>query len=536
MQLLICCPDSDYCDVVFTMQSDSVVEDAVQAASSEWGTDSDLLEMAYDGNVLQKNGLLSSHGLRNGSQLEISLLRAVTKEWLSSSVGKKKGHLLDPFSVATDTFSVDGRVGFESELLPLDLRTIYFSKPNNNIAIISDDFLMGSLITSIELSELCFIKTIKNNFLSNSAITQLDISGLNTLTDVGSNFMANCSSLSNFTLPSVASVESIENGFLQGCRSLIRISNLSSLRNLKKISDLFLFKCSSLVSLEMFFNHVEEIGSLVMCECLKLKTIDLSSLKMVTSIGNGFLRGCESLVMIKNIDGLEKINRIGDSFFHGCKSLEFFDISSFTKISRIGCRFLSDCEKLKNVDLVGFKNITKLEHGFLRGCTSLSSISNINGLGNVTHFEHTFACDCASLSFVDLTVFEKVENVGPYFLSGCRSLVSVDFSTFEKVTSLCFGFLQNCESLVSISSISGLRNVNNIGSAFLFGCTSLQSIDLTVFKDLEGIGSHFLNGCESLRVLNFSTFNSSIRIGENFLEGCHHTLKSISDISRLKNT
>ena len=62
-----------------------------------------------------------------------------------------------------------------------------------------------------------------------------------------------------------------------------------------------------------------------------LKSIDLSNLNSVTSIGNRFMFSCGSLEEV-NLDGLYNVKEIGFSFMYGCSGLRTFDTKNLSNV------------------------------------------------------------------------------------------------------------------------------------------------------------------------------------------------------------
>eukprot|EP01060_Flectonema_neradi_P001945 TRINITY_DN11194_c0_g1_i1.p1 TRINITY_DN11194_c0_g1~~TRINITY_DN11194_c0_g1_i1.p1 ORF type:complete len:631 (+),score=96.27 TRINITY_DN11194_c0_g1_i1:51-1943(+) len=273
------------------------------------------------------------------------------------------------------------------------------------------------------------------------------------------------------------------------------------------------------------------IGNSFLSKCRNLTTIDLSCLQRVTSIGARFLHGYRSLT---SISIPEEVRTIGPEFLAGCDSLTSVDFTAAQCIKAIGESFLRGCKSLETIDLVTFISLDRIPDGFLFGCESLTTISNITSLRNVESIGDNFLNLCMSLKDVDLTAFTKVKSIGGCFLAGCRTLEKVDLSAFKKVTCTNERFLSRCESLKTILNMDGLGNVDSVGYNFLFGCSSLQSIDLSPLTNVSAISGFFLAECKSLESIDFSAFEKVTSIDDSFLSGCE-SLKTISNMKGLKN-
>eukprot|EP01060_Flectonema_neradi_P006615 TRINITY_DN14495_c0_g1_i1.p1 TRINITY_DN14495_c0_g1~~TRINITY_DN14495_c0_g1_i1.p1 ORF type:complete len:138 (+),score=28.52 TRINITY_DN14495_c0_g1_i1:30-416(+) len=69
---------------------------------------------------------------------------------------------------------------------------------------------------------------------------------------------------------------------------------------------------------------------------------------------------------------------------------------------------------------------------------------------------------------------------------------------------------------------------------FLRSCTSLVSVDLSVFTNVESIEDSFLEGCTLLEMVDLGAFEKVVRIKDDFLSVCT-SLKTISGIEGLRN-
>ena len=111
---------------------------------------------------------------------------------------------------------------------------------------------------------------IPDFFLVGTSLTSLDLSAESVVTHIGKSFLRNCTSLTSIDLSGLIHVTQIDDYFLAGCSALCSV-DLTPLRNVTQVGDAFLYKCTALCSL------------------------DLTPLRNVTNIGNGFLFGCIAL-------------------------------------------------------------------------------------------------------------------------------------------------------------------------------------------------------------------------------------------------
>lgn len=105
------------------------------------------------------------------------------------------------------------------------------------------------------------------------------------------------------------------------------------------------------------------------------------------------------------------------------------------------------------------------------------------------------------------------------FLTGCTSITSVDLSVFKNVNSIGASFLYNCSSLLSVD-LSVFKNITSISGYFLSGCRALTSVDLSAFVNVTSIGYNVLNNCTSIISVDLSALVNITSIGSTFLYNC----------------
>ena len=158
-------------------------------------------------------------------------------------------------------------------------------------------------------------------------------------------------------------------------------------------------------------------------------------------------------------------------------------------------------------------------------CTSGNATSSItiNGQSVVKN-------TIKELSFAD--EYSITTSINDNFLKNCTSLTSVDLSVFSNVTSIGYSFLQYCSSLTSVD-LSVFSNVSSISYSFLNDCSSLTSVDLSGLSNVTSIGSHFLYGCSGLTSVDLSPLNNVTSVVNSFLRNCS-SLTSV-DLSPFSN-
>eukprot|EP01060_Flectonema_neradi_P036318 TRINITY_DN6950_c0_g1_i1.p1 TRINITY_DN6950_c0_g1~~TRINITY_DN6950_c0_g1_i1.p1 ORF type:complete len:612 (+),score=93.29 TRINITY_DN6950_c0_g1_i1:56-1837(+) len=220
-----------------------------------------------------------------------------------------------------------------------------------------------------------------------------------------------------------------------------------------------------------------------------LVTVDFTSLKNVTKIGDNFLFGCLSLTAV-DIAFLNVVE-IGDSCFSGSSSLTTVDLASLNSVLEIGNDFLSECLLLTSVDLTGFNDVTTIGDNFLRGCSSLTAVDIVSpgdiddDLSKSSEFTVFVGTDWDSRSEPPTDIFSSVTKIGNGFFFGCSSLTELNLDLIN-VTKIGDDFLRECSSLTELDLYS-LRNFTGIGDGLLAGCSSLRRLDLPLRSELSSL-------------------------------------------------
>ena len=339
MQVFVMCPDLGLPAVAVTVGVNSVVSDVLTAAAAEWNVDPEEVELSFAGDTLCENERLADRGVGADSELEMGKkqFRIFDKSWFVDDIKRKKlvlwirDHITEDLCLDTTTFSNDGCLDFQAELMPSDARQVSFCNSNFNGTAISSvtsigKFFMSSYsqITTIDISCLSAVATIGDNFLSLcSQIATLDLSGLSSVTSIGSFFLYRCSQLTSLDLPGLSGIVTIGDYFLSRCSQITTV-DLSGLNTITTVGDLFLSECSQITAL------------------------DFSGVSSVTTIGNSFLSSCSRITAL-NLSGFSSVTSIGGFFLSECLQITSLDLSSLGSVNIIGRFFLGDCRALESV-------------------------------------------------------------------------------------------------------------------------------------------------------------------------------------------
>lgn len=199
------------------------------------------------------------------------------------------------------------------------------------------------------------------------------------------------------------------------------------------------------------------------------------------------IRSCfQMCVSLRYVDLTPLVNVVNAaSAFNECQTLETIDISPIlTKATNVNTLF-NNCPSLKSV--TGFETprpqLTNANSIF-QNCYALESV-DVSGLTAATSFGYQFN-KCESLRQVTLPTTTVATNLNITF-ANCHNLENLDLSAFSNVQSMqqvCYG----CASLQSLK-LPSCNNLNGSGafSSFLYGCTSLSHLDMTLITNSTAI-------------------------------------------------
>ncbi len=216
--------------------------------------------------------------------------------------------------------------------------------------------------------------------------------------------------------------------------------------------------------------------------------------KSVTTIGNQAFQGCSELT---EVTIHENIDSIGEYAFAGCSSLATVSFNDRSTAYSIGAHAFEGCTSLSAIELpVGLEALTP----YMFANTGLTSFVLPESVTDV-NIEGVFAYNTKLASF---TFHDSVEpTLGERFFYNSTGLVSVDLGSIENLGTIIYdGYDYNADGIFDY--ISGL--LPNNSEAF-YGCTSLESIDLT---NVHYLGHYAFYGCESLEEVTFGEYLSVV--------------------------
>ena len=232
--------------------------------------------------------------------------------------------------------------------------------------------------------------------------------------------------------------------------------------------------------------------------CTNLRKLNLSGIK-TTSIQNTYLANpdgnfatnlLQELVVPEIVLGSQKSEIVITDFLNtttGLPSLTKVDLTGFKNVKRIkGWWFCNKCTALTDINLYAMENLVEIGVGFMQGCTSLKNVTlwqqngdEFTGLTKLQVIRNSFMIGCTGLESLDMSGLENLKVIGGEFLKNCISLTSIK---------LPGRYAQQQGKLVPIAKSSPLQSIGwdtegnswKVYGQFLYGCSSLTSIDITM--------------------------------------------------------
>jgi hypothetical protein len=245
---------------------------------------------------------------------------------------------------------------------------------------------------------------------------------------------------------------------------------------------------------------VFDMNSWFLAHCPRIQSLVLEGMENAVVIGDGFLMGAQSLRSI-GLETLTRVTRVGNSFLSST-GLHSIDLSPLRNVSSIGSGFMAHSTSLPCIDLGVLTQLERIGSKFLCGCSSLKSISNMSSLVKVKHVGGECLDGCLSLEVADLNFMKNILQVECMFLANCKTLKTIDLGPLSLVINLRIGFLKECYGLRSPLDLAPLREATTIGDKFMMNCSGLESLDFSAMVNLEELGSFFLEGCSSLKEIH----------------------------------
>ena len=314
------------------------------------------------------------------------------------------------------------------------------------------------------LSKNYRLTSLKLPTMSSAVIANSD--GSTQYSQISDNFLKDCAGLKRVDFSPLANVGAITHGFLENCSNL-QSADLSALKSVRNIGNNFLAGCTSLSSVQL--------------PTLKSE-IEIYGLKGGCEIGNDFMYGVTKVTTV-NFKPFAEARVIGNNFFSAAVlNLKTIDLSSWKMVNQIGDNFLTS-EDIAPIIMIGmiesktttFKLPTFVPPAPFKSSTNADEPTLTIGDGFLAGFKY--------LTSVDLTPISKVQTIGSGFMAGCENVESVDLSLLSKVQKLGDSFLMYCKKIktLDLSAMKALQSSTTegiIGNEFLAGCNSLETVNM----------------------------------------------------------
>ena len=244
-------------------------------------------------------------------------------------------------------------------------------------------------------------------------------------------------------------------------------------------------------------------------DCTSLESVDISGFKYISDLRYAFY-DCKNLTSVTlPANGTTASSIAFNGTFNGCSSLVSLDISMFKNISSLSGVF-SYCLNLTGVTLPEEGTTAgKISfYGIFYGCSSLESM-NISMFKNISDLTYAFS-GCTNLTSVTLPTNGTTESKIPFYAAfqNCSSLVSLDISMFKNISSLSNVF-SGCRNLTGVTLPTNGTTVSSITFYRAFeSCLSLASLDISMFENISNL-SYAFQDCPALTSVYISSVPAS---------------------------
>lgn len=246
------------------------------------------------------------------------------------------------------------------------------------------------------------------------------------------------------------------------------------------------------------------------------KTFRYSGFSGVVNLPNLTSLGSEAFANtgVTSITNLGSVTYIPGGCFRECTSLTTVTLGNSTTYGSYCFYGCSNLESVPNFP-------TTIPEGLFRGCTKLQgTVAN-----SITINGHFGLRNCSSLVFPEtLTIISISNNVGYAFFQSCKLNNVILDNSINTLYNSCF------EGCTTLKSISGLNNIQYIGSFMFSGCENLEGeIDLS--NVIGGVSGRYDNaenswgegawftGCKKITKVKLGHIETLSRSNQQFYQG-----------------
>ena len=198
----------------------------------------------------------------------------------------------------------------------------------------------------------------------------------------------------------------------------------------------------------------------------------------ITTIGDGFFLGCESL---QSVEIPESVTLIGEYAFYCCYSMDSIEIPE--SVTEIKYRAFERCKTLDNVIIPD--SVTKLGQCVFSRCENLKSVKLSD---NITILDNCLFAYCGALESIEIPESVTEIHTQAFLKTGFKS-----FSITEGVTKIEDSVFEECEKLEYLYIPSTVKDfgLTSANEATIVDCPVLTTIEVspesTYYTVVDGV-------------------------------------------------
>lgn len=369
----------------------------------------------------------------------------------------------------------------------------------NNVTELGSSAFKKAAITYIILPEKL---EIIGSFAFEGCGKLKEISVPDSVKSIGASTFAGCAFLEKVKLPNNSSFITINSSTFEACTRLMDITIPGSV---KEIGQRAFASCTGLNNIYCENSHIEIIGSEAFRGCVKLISIDCSTVK---HLGDYAFAECEGMVSITMPDTLFE-NELKSNLFFKCSQLSSIIIPS--NIVTIGDSCFNGCSMLKTVCIPS--TVTTIGEYAFSGCSTMTQIYSVSGMPMLeTLGAHCFENDEA-LQFFDCDL-TNVTDIPDYAFYKCKLLeFPKEYPAVSVVKVGLYAFYSSGIVTVNINSV-----LSYFGDYAFAECKNLTSVTIYINK-INAFPNHVFENCSNAKFV-FKENQGSIAVGDYAFCGC----------------
>ncbi|CAN1264373.1 Disease resistance protein L6 [Linum perenne] len=269
--------------------------------------------------------------------------------------------------------------------------------------------------------------------------------------------------------------ELLEDLEMRNCTSITKLSDLSVLTNLKRLT---ISGCTGLTEI-MVIQRLEWLEHLYMSGCSSVEELpDLSGLRNIVSLDISELKEVTWI----DVMGVGRLESLKSLVMSGCSSVE--DLPDFSGLRNMASLDIKECNQLE--EITGIESLELLKYLVMRNCTSIKKLPDLSGCKKLRRLDIRGCVQLAEVGGI-----ERLESLKWLNMSGCSSVEELpDLSGLWNVNSLD---ISECNQLKEVTGIGSLELLEEL---VMRNCTSIKKLpDLSGCKELHLLD---IRGCIQL--------------------------------------